>query len=157
MIVRVPQGGQTIRSFNLKPALPVSGKAADWLLTDPAAPTPSDISFISVNFSEQSTSVEQDFERAILIVSLQQNSLNNGHWRFVMNGVAAAPQYSDVDHDVTVAITDQGQTLITEVQVIGDSQEQIQFGFVASFTDAISGAVSIYESKDPGVYPRRPR
>ena len=154
--VRVPQGGQSIRSFNLTPSKPVAGQAANWLLVDPTAPTPVDISLIKVSFSTQSTATEQDFERAVLIVNLLQNPAENGHWRFVMNGVSADPQYSDVDHDVAVVIADQGHTLITQVQVIGDTQETIQFGFVASFTDAVSGVVTIYESKDPGITPGRP-
>ena len=133
----------------------MDGQAGNWLLVDPDAPK-TDISTIRVSFSGKSSEIEQEFERAILIVNMLQNSSENGYWRFALNGVATAPQYSDVDHDVGVEIVNQGATLIAHVQVIGDSQEMILFGYVASFTDAASGQVTIYESQDPGVYPGRP-
>ncbi len=156
LIIEVPKGGQVIRSFNLTPSLPIDGQAANWLLVDSDEQKPKDISTILVSFSVESSEIEQEFERAILIVNLQQNPNENGIWRFALNGVASAPQYSDVNHDIGVEIINQGLTLVAHVQVIGDTQELILFGYVASFTDAQSGQVTIYESKDPGIQPGRP-
>jgi hypothetical protein len=156
LIIKVPQGGQVIRSFNLLPSLPVNGKAANWLLTDPNEKKPKDITSIRVSFSVKSSDIEQEFERAILIVNMQQNTHENGYWRFALNGIATAPQHGDVDNDIEIEIVNQGATLIAHVQVIGDTQEIILFGYVASFTDTVSGQVTIYESQDPDIIPGRP-
>lgn len=156
LVIKVPQGGQVIRSFNLMPSLPKDEQAANWILTDADEKKPKDISNIRVSFSIKSSEVEQEFERAILIVNLQQNPNENGYWRFVFNGVAVNPGYSDVNHDLAVEVVNQGVTLIAQMQVIGDTQEEILFGYVASFTHAVSGEVTIYESKDPGIGGGRP-
>lgn len=155
LVIKVPQGGQTIRTFNLTPALPVGGKAANWLLVDPLKPT-KDIDSMSFSFSPNSSSLEQEFERAIIQIKIQQNPDNNGTWRFASDGVAVNPIFNDANHDVVVEITDAGYTLLAQVQLIGDSKEEIRFGYLASFTDGVSGAVSVYESEDPGVVIGRP-
>ena len=155
LVVNVPQGGQKIQTFNLTPSLPVDGKAGDWLWADPAAPT-TQISSVRVKFSVDSSATEQDFERAILIINIQQDSKANGYWRFALNGVAINPEYSDIYHNVEFDVSDDGATLIAHVQVIGDTLETIKFSFVASFTDAVSGVVTTYESQDPDIIPGRP-
>ncbi len=155
LIIKVSQGSQVIRSFNLTPALPCNGQAANWLLVDPAKPK-KDIDSLRVSFSVKSSSLEQEFERAILEINMQQNPRDKGVWRFMGTGVAVNPKYSDVHHDVAVEIVDQGLTLIAQVQVIGDTQEEIKFAYVASFTNTASGEVTIYESQDPGIQPTRP-
>lgn len=155
LVVSVPQGGQVIRTFNLTPSLPRDGKAGDWPWVDAAAPTTL-ISNVRVRFSVNSSAVEQDFERAILIINLQQGSSGNGYWRFAADGVAINPKYKDVYHNVDFEVVNEGETLIAHVQVIGDTQGDIRFGFVASFTDSVSGEVSTYESQDPGIGPGRP-
>ena len=155
LVITVPQGGQVIRTFNLTPALPVDGQVQNWLMADPAKPT-TDIDSIRVSFSVQSSELEQEFERAIIEINMLQNPNNNGVWRFMGTGVAVSPEYSDVHHDVAVEIINQGLTLIAQVQVIGDYQEEIKFGYVAAFTDANSGEITIYESQDPDLKPGRP-
>lgn len=156
LLIKVPQGGQVIRTFNLTPSLPVGGKSTNWQLVDSEAKKPVDISDIRVSFSVKSSSTEQYFERAVLIIKMQQNPTENGIWRFVADGVVASSQYGDVNHDIAVEVIDQGMTLITHVHVIGDTKEEVRFGYLASFTDAVSGNVSVYESSDPGIVPGRP-
>jgi hypothetical protein len=153
LVIVVPQGGQVIRTFNLTPALPVDGQAQNWLMADPAKPT-TDIDSIRVSFSVQSSELEQEFERAIIEINMLQNPNNNGVCRFMGTGVG--PEYSDVHHDVEVEISNQGLTLTAQIQVIGDYQEEIKFGYVAAFTEANSGEITIYESQDPGINPGRP-
>lgn len=155
LVVNVPQGGQVIKTYNLTPKLPVDGKISDWLWADVGAPT-TQIAAVRVKFNINSSAMEQDFERAILVINLQQNSNNNGYWRFVQNGVAINPEYKDIYHNVDFEVIDDGATLIAHVQVIGETLETIKFSFLASFTDAVSGVVTTYESQDPDIIPGRP-
>ncbi|HWV16169.1 MAG TPA: DP-EP family protein [Cellvibrio sp.] len=155
LVIDVPQGGQVIRTFNLTPSQPANGKAGDWLWVDSATPGTA-LAKVNVKFNVKSSALEQEFERAVLVINLQQNPEESGYWRFAMNGVAINPKFKDVYHNVDFEVVDDGETLIAYVQVIGMTQEDIQFGFVASYTDAVSGAVAIYESADPGIQPGRP-
>jgi len=155
LVIKIPQGGQVIRSFNLTPSLPVDGKAANWLLVDPAKPT-QDIDSMSFSFSVKSSSLEQEFERAIIEINLLQNSNDKGVWRFASDGVFTDPGFGDTSHNIAVEIINQGFTLIAQVQCVDGSESDIRFGYLASFTDAISGAVNIYESQDPDVRVGRP-
>ena len=155
LVIKVPQGGQVIRSFNLTPALPENGKVANWLLVDPAKPN-KDIDSMRISFSVNSSELEQEFERAILEVNIQQNPSDNGVWRFMGTGIAVNPKYSDVHHDVAVEVVNQGLTLLVQVQVIGMTSETIEFSYLAAFTDALTRQVTIYESQDPDIKPGRP-
>ena len=153
----VPQGGQVIQEFNLMPSLPVSGQAANWNLFVPNDPGQQDIDSVIVEFSGDSTALEREFERAVIVVNIVQNpNETQGSWRFALNGVAPDSPNTDPNQDVSVEITNGGFTLIAYVHVYEDSSELIQFGYVASFTDLTSGVVSIYESSDPGIIPKRP-
>lgn len=157
LTLSVPQGGQIIRVFSLKPALPASGQAANWILFDPNDPSQQDISNVIVSFSGSSTATQREFERAIFIVNIVQNpNETQGNWRFALNGVAPDAPNIDPNQDVSVEITNGGYTMIAYVHVYDDSIENITFGYVASFTDLTSGVVSIYESSDPGIIPKRP-
>jgi hypothetical protein len=156
LVLSVPKGGQIVRQLSLMPSLPVSGQAADWNLFDPNDPGQQDISSITVAFSAQSTAVQREFERAVFVINIVQNPNEpQGQWRFALNGVAPDGP-SDPSHDVSVEITDGGYTLVSYVHVYDDSLESINYGYVASFTDATSGQVTIYESSDPGIIIRRP-
>ena len=155
-LIKVPQGGQVIRTFNLTPSLPVDGKATNWVVVDPTAKKPADIDNIRVSFSTKSSTTEQYFERAVLIVKMQQNPAENGTWRFVADGVVVNSKTPDANHDLVVEVIDQGMTLIAYVHVIGDTHEEVRFSYVASYTDAASGQVSVYESQDPGIGSGRP-
>lgn len=155
-IIKVPQGGQVIRTFHLTPSLPVHGKAANWLVVDPTAKKTKDIDDIRVSFSTKSSTTEQYFERAVLIIKMQQNAAESGTWRFVSDGVVVNSKTPDTDHDLAVEVIDQGLTLIAYVHVIGDKHEEVRFSYIASFTDTESGQVSVYQSQDPGVIPGRP-
>jgi len=155
LLIKVPQGGQVIRTFHLTPSLPVEGHAGNWLLVDPEKPF-QDIDSLRFSFSVGSSDLEQQFERAIIQIKIQQNLLNNGIWRFASDGVAVNPIFNDVNHDVVVEITDAGYSLLAQVQSIGNTPEEIHFGYLASFTDAVSGVVTVYESLDPDVRVGRP-
>lgn len=155
LVVSVPQGGQVIKTFNLTPSLPVDGKISDWLWAEVSAPT-TQVAAVRVKFNINSSEVEQDFERAILVINLQQNSKNNGYWRFALDGVAINPEFKDIYHNVDFEVVDDGATLIAHVQVIGETQETIKFSFLAAFADAVSGMVTTYESQDPDIIPGRP-
>lgn len=156
LYIRVPQGEQTIRTFYLTPALPSGGQPGDWIFIDPDEPSPTDIANLFVSFNTESTSTERLYERAVLIIELQQNPSEAGYWRFANGGVAACPGYDDVDNDVSISVSSNGQTLTAIVQVIGETQETVQFGFVASYTHPTTNVVTVYESSDPGFYPGRP-
>lgn len=156
LTIKVPQGGQVIRTFNLTPSLPVDGKAANWLVVDPTAKKPTDIDTLRVSFNPKSSITEQYFERAVLIVEMQQNSTENGTWRFVSDGVVVNSKTPDANHDFAVEVIDQGMTLIVYVHEIGDASEEVRFSYIASFTDAVSGQVSVYQSQDPGIGSGRP-
>ena len=153
--IDVPKGGQVIRKFHLTPSLPIHGQAANWLLVDPADPT-TDIDNIHFSFSKTSTPLEREFERAIVQIEIQQNSKENGIWRFASDGVAVNPIFSHVNHDVVVEITDAGFTLLAQVQSIENTPENIRFGYLASFTEKESGLVTVYESSDPDIKVGRP-
>lgn len=155
-IIKVPQGGQIIQTFNLTPSLPLDGKAANWLVIDPSAKKPVDIDKVYVSFSPKSSITEQYFERAVLIVNMQQNPADKGTWRFVSKGVVVNGKTPDGDHDFLVDVIDQGMTLVVYVHVVGDAPEKVNFSYIASFTDATSGEVKVYESQDPGIGSGRP-
>jgi hypothetical protein len=152
--INVPRGGQVIQSFNLTPALPTTTAPGDWIFSEPGSTD--DISSLTVRFELNPSALERNFERAILVVSMQQNPATNGTWRFALGGVATPTGDGDPDNDIAVEIIDNGFTLLIYVHVLENSEEMIPFQFVASFTDAVTGAVSIYESNDPIILPRRP-
>lgn len=155
VVFSVPQGGQVIRTFDLTPSQPVDGKAVDWLWAD-AKDSTTHISSVRVRFSIESSAIEQDFERAILVVNLKQGASGNGVWRFAGNGVAINPEYRDIYHNVEFEVVNDGETLIAFIQVVGETQENIKFRFLAAFSDAVSGLVSTYESADPDIKIGRP-
>jgi hypothetical protein len=155
LVLAVPIGGQVIGTFVLTPSLPVDGQASSWALVDTS--TGEDVSSIQVSFSVESSDVQREFERAVLVVDLAEGIDNeSGYWRFVLNGVEPSQRTGDVEHDVLTGISNQGRTLTAVIHAVDLGHEQINYGYVASFTNAISGVVSIYESKDPGIGIGRP-
>jgi hypothetical protein len=154
LTISVPRGGQVIQYFNLAPALPTATGRGDWLFTEPGSSQ--DISTLTVGFQLNPSPLERELERAVLVITMSQNSSANGIWRFALGGVATDHGDEDPNNDVTVEIIDNGFTLVAYVQVLENSAEYIPFGFVASFTDNNTGVVSIYESQDPGIVPVRP-
>ena len=152
--INVPRGGQVIQFFNLTPALPTATAPGDWIFSTPGSGV--DISELTVRFGLNPSAIEREFERAILVINIQQNPATNGTWRFALGGVSTATGDSDPNNDVALEIIDNGFTMLVYVQVLENSEEMIPFQFVASFTDAVTGAVSIYQSQDPTIYPKRP-
>lgn len=155
LLIQVPRGGQVVKFFELTPTLPVEGKAGDWVLVESNIRNCQPITSVTVGFLENPSEMERELERAVLIVSLNQ-ATPNGIWRFALGGVATDQADSDPNNDIVVELIDNGLTMIVYVHVLENSVEHINFGYVASFTDAVSGVVSIYESQDPGIIPIRP-
>nr|WP_324256923.1 DP-EP family protein [Cellvibrio fontiphilus] len=154
LTILVPRGGQVIKYFNLTPALPTDSGRGDWLFTEVGSSK--DIQNLTVGFELNPSALERQLERAVLVVSMSQNPAAHGTWRFALGGVATDHSDEDPHNDVVVDIIDNGFTLIVYVQVLENSEENIPFGFVASFTDNDTGVVSIYESQDPAIQPVRP-
>ncbi|MES2675707.1 MAG: DP-EP family protein [Pseudomonadota bacterium] len=155
LVIPVPQGGQALATFELTPLRPVAGKAQDWKLIDTS--TGETVTGISVSFHLKSSDVEREFERAVLIVNLAKSVDNaEGYWRFVLNGVEPGQVTGDQNVDVVTEITNYGRTLIAYVHALDLGKSEIDYGYLASFTDAISGVVSIYESRDPDIVVKRP-
>lgn len=152
--INVPSGGQVIKFFNLTPALPTTQGPGDWIFAEEGSTE--DISNLIVRFPLNPSALERQFERAILVVQIQQNPETDGMWRFALGGVATFVADADPDNDIVVDIIDNGFTMLVYVQVLENSEEYIPFQFVASFTEKTTGAVSIFQSDDPGVLPRRP-
>lgn len=156
LIIDVPQGGQVISTFELSPKRPKAGKSLTWKLVDTA--TRKKVSDLVVGFSVKSSPIEREFERAVLVVNLADDGdSKKGIWRFALNGVEAGDGTSDVLNDVATEITNQGKTLIAYIHALDLGKETINYGYVASFTDAASGEVTLYESRDPGISIGRPR
>lgn len=160
--ILVPLGGQVIKFFELTPKKPkmVDGKLTSqkWSLVERGTGVPVDDSLV-VGFEDNPSPVERELERAVLVISMKQSKSNGGTWRFALGGVAVDNNLADADpsNDIVVDIVDNGLTLIAYVYVTSsESTEDIQFGYVASFTDDTSGVVSIFESSDPGIVPIRP-
>lgn len=134
--------------------MPTATGAGDWIFSEQGSAV--DISSLTVHFELNPSALERNFERAILVVSMQQNPATNGTWRFALGGVATANGDCDPNNDIAVEIIDNGFTLLIYVHVLENTDEVIPFQFVASFTDEVTGAVTICESKDPIIYPKRP-
>lgn len=156
----VPKGGQVIQFYDLVPKFPVMKKgklhAQSWDLIPKGSDTPIGET-LNVGFHRNLDKLERRFERAILVVKMKQQPESGGTWRFALGGVATDLADSDPDNDIVVQIIDNGLTMLVFVHVLPEeSDENIGFRFVASFANAVSGEVSIYESKDPGIQPHRP-
>ena len=154
LTINVPKGGQVIKFFNLTPALPTPMGPGDWKFTEVGSTV--DISTLTVRFELNPSAIEREFERAILAINIQQNPATNGTWRFALGGVATDAADGDPNNDIALEIVDNGFTMLVYVHVLENSDEIIPFGFVASFTNTVTGAVFIYESQDPQIQPRRP-
>lgn len=160
--VVIEPGQQVIQQFNLTPRVPTATAPGNWQFV--AQNTTTDISSLEIEFSEDSTFVQSQFERAVLIISMKQDVLVNGTWRFALGGVVADTADADPNNDILVEIIDSGLTLVAYIQAPIDpvdpsapTDEDIGFRFVASFSNNTTGAVSIFESKDPRVIIARPR
>lgn len=154
LVIKVPRGGQVIEYFTLTPALPSTTAAGDWIFASRGSKD--DISHLTVRFQVNPSALERQFERAILVVSMQENPATKGTWRFALGGVATPDGDQDPNNDVSVEIIDNGFTLLIYVQVLENSDALVPFQFVASHTDDTTGVVNIYESRDPTIQPRRP-
>lgn len=155
--IEVPKGGQIIQYFTLTPTLPSETGRGDWIFATAKAPKV-DISELTVRFNLNASPLERALERAVLVVSMNNKKPNvHGTWRFALGGVATDHADEDPSNDVITEVIDNGFTLIIYVQVLAErNKEALPFGFMASFTDDKTGVVSIYESQDPGIFPRRP-
>jgi len=150
----VKNGEQVIKYFTLVPALPVAGKRGNWKLTDSKGVV---VDSLNVGFDENPSALERSFERAILVVRMPDPIDGApGVWRFALGGVATDHGDENPYNDIAVEIIDNGFTLLVYVQALENNEENAPFGFVASYTDSKTGAVSIYESVDPIIIVDRP-
>ena len=155
LVLDVPRCGQVVRYFNLMPALPSKYAPGDWLFTEEGYDA--DISQLEVNFESNESALERELERAVLVIKIQENPKADGTWRFALTGVATDSADEDPNNDITLDIIDNGFTMLVYLQVLEASEERIPFGFVASFTNAVTHEVTIYESQDPVILPVRPK
>lgn len=153
LVINVPLNGQAIRHFELTPAKATTSAPGNWIFVEEGSTT--DISTLAVEFEENPSAIDRQFERAVLIVTMKQNPASGGTWRFALGGVAADVADSDPDNDVAVELVDNGLTLIAYIHAAEPTDEDIGFRFVASFSNNTTGAVAIYESKDPNIAIRR--
>lgn len=153
LVINVPLNGQAIRHFELTPAKATTSAPGNWIFVEEGSTT--DISTLAVEFEENPSAIDRQFERAVLIVTMKQNPASGGTWRFALGGVAADVADSDPDNDVMVELVDNGLTLIAYIHAAEPTDEDIGFRFVASFSNNTTGAVAIYESKDPNIAIRR--
>lgn len=154
--IDVPQGGQVIGVYELTPQLPKDGKAVEWPLIDTS--TGKQVSdLVAISFNEDSSSVQIDFERAILVVNIAGED-DTCRWAFALNGFDICSIEGEGQGQVIeTEIVNYGKTLLVYVQSFAvDAQETINFSFVAAYTDKVSGMTTVYESKDPGVIVGRP-
>jgi hypothetical protein len=158
----IAPGQQVIQQFDLTPRKPTATAPGNWQFV--AQGTTADISSLDIQFSENSTFVQSQFERAVLIISMKQDPMMNGTWRFALSGVVADTADADPSNDIVVEVIDSGLTMIAYIHAPVDpvdpdapTDEEIGFRFVASYSDNTTGAVSIFESKDPVVKITRPR
>lgn len=154
LVINVPLNGQAIRHFELTPAKATTSAPGDWIFVETGTTT--DISSLDVEFAENPSAIDRQFERAVLIVTMKQNPASGGTWRFALGGVVADVADSDPDNDVVVELVDNGLTLIAYIHAAEPTDEDIGFRFVASFSNNTTGAVAIYESKDPTIVVKRP-
>lgn len=153
--LNVPKRGQVVKYFNLVPALPSKDAPGDWLFTEKKCDA--NISQLNVSFVPNESALERELERAVLVIKIQENPKDNGTWRFALTGVATDSADEDPNNDITLDIIDNGFTMLVYLQALGVSEERIPFGFVASFTNAVTHQVKIYESQDPIIIPVRPK
>lgn len=153
LVINVPLNGQALRHFELTPAKATTSAPGDWIFVETGSTT--DISSLDVEFEENPSAIDRQFERAVLIVTMKQNPASGGTWRFALGGVAADVADADPDNDVAVELVDNGLTLIAYIHASETTDEDIGFRFVASFSNNTTGAVAIYESKDPRIAIRR--
>lgn len=154
LIIQVPPGGQVIGVYELAPQLPKDGKLSDWELTNTETGNVASDE-IGIGFSEKSSSIQCDFERAVLVINMAEDD-KKGRWRFALEGIDVCSCTGDETGDLHTEIVNYGKTLLIYAHSPGLGKQYTQFSFVASYTDALSGQTTIYVSKDPGIGVGRP-
>src|SRR5690606_37970741 len=96
-----------------------------------------------------------DLERAVLVINMAEDD-KKGRWRFALEGIDVCSCTGDEAGDIHTEIINYGKTLLIYTHSPGLGKQYIQYSFVASYTDALSGQTTIYESKDPGIGVGRP-
>ena len=71
MTILVPRGGQVIKHFTLTPALPTGSGRGNWLFTEVGSSQ--NIHNLTVGFELNPSALERQLERAVLVVSMNQN------------------------------------------------------------------------------------
>lgn len=154
--IDITNGGSKVTALTLKPEKPSNNQAGDWALTSSGE----SISDIKVTFPEGSTPVEEQYERAVLVIDMHKSKKPDPKhtWRFIDSGVQYCNGQEDINHDITTKISNGGKTLTVVITEVGDIRENVQYSFLASCTNVESGVVKTYTSKDPAItINRKPR
>lgn len=153
-LIEVPVGGQVIGVYELFPEAPKDGKAQDWKLVDTATGKPVK-DLIGISFDPKSSRIQTEFERAVLVIKMVEEDAK-GRWTFALNGIDVCSAKGSGQLFET-EVVDFGRTLLLYAQsFVPKTKEQINFSFVAAYTETESGKTAVYESKDPGVVVGRP-
>jgi len=148
-------GAQSIQHLELTPALPVAGAATAWTLRD--IESSETIDMIEVGFEVKSSAIQQEFERAVIVITIADADPGaQGVWRFADHGVVPCQNSDEISEAIDTEITDFGETLVAYIHLNQDGKVRINFSFVATYTDNLSGVVTTYHSADPGVIVGRP-
>ncbi|WP_020207864.1 DP-EP family protein [Gilvimarinus chinensis] len=151
--VVIPQGGAKIVSIELTPQQPKKGSAQTWSMN--VVGKKKSFQNIVVGFDPQSDADDRRYEKAVLIFHLNQED-KNGQWRFIEEGLVYAPGKGDTLHDIETRVAQGGCELVLTIHNFDDSNEDVDFSFLAMYCDSQSGEVSIYASADPGIRVGRP-
>lgn len=152
--LEVPLGGQIIGTYELTPKAPKNGKASEWKLVNTGSGNQA-ADEMTISFQENSTVIQRDLERAVVVIDMVAKD-KKGSWRFALSGVNVCATQGDQTHDIQTEIINNGRTLVVYVHSLALGQELINYSFVAAYTDTLSGETSIYASKDPTIWIKRP-
>ncbi|UTF61776.1 DP-EP family protein [Gilvimarinus sp. DA14] len=149
----VPKGGAQIVSIELSPQLPEKGSAQVWPMN--GVGKKKSFQNITVAFDPESDADDRRYEKAVLVFHLKTDD-KKGQWRFIEDGLIYAPGKGDTLHDIETRVAQDGCELVLTIHNFDDSNEDVDFSFVAMYRDNKSGEATIYTSADPGVRVGRP-
>lgn len=151
--VVIPQGGAKIVSIELTPLQPENGTAQTWPMN--VVGKKKSFQNITVAFDPESDADDRRYEKAVLVFHLNADD-KKGQWRFVEEGLVYAPGKGDTLHDIETRVAQGGSELVLTIHNFDDSNEDVDFSFLAMYRDSKSGEASLFTSADPGIRVGRP-
>ena len=146
LIVDIDVGGSQVFLMTLTPEQPTNGQATDWKLVSDGV----EIENVLVNFSANSPSAVEPFERCVLIISIDPIvQTDTTAWNFTLNGIQFSSGSEDRNHDISTSISNDGKTLTLIITDVSNTREDVKYSFVALHTALTSGLSTIFQSKDP--------